>query len=513
VSARAAKSVRWRARTGAGVLAAIALAVLAPAGPRAADEKPPGPVHEDARLAPVPWTIPPPGSCAPSGGLRGLPLGEEAPQAPFQPGEVFTLDKLEVLHDYLPAFLWEQRERFFFEGMRLEIGSCFADYGPPAFYQEATAEYAGEPRLTPEGGLERYTAGLPFPPDRIAPDDPGAGARWAWNFELRYQGAGFRGGFRTSDMVGREGRAEPFVGEIFKHQTAFRADRPGYQAPGAQSKHWVAGGIFFEPFDARHHAWRQYRDVAHLDEPDRSDDLHVYLPDYRRTRRVPAAGIEGLYMPSFSVGVMKPQVLAGATDVGGGGGIGAVSAPPAAITTKRSGFEGLELRPLLHELRVLGVQDVLTPINAKTPAFPADAERDFGPWGLSFASDRWDLRRALVIEGRARAERGGDQVARRVLYADLQTLAPLYYASWDARGEAIDVGMFVGRWSEERAGYPRWPDDPARPIRVVDPAGASFAHVAQGGGWRRESWEMVSTPPVDDEVRRLLSVKELTKRR
>jgi hypothetical protein len=73
--------------------------------------------------------------------------------------------------------------------------------------------------------------------------------------------------------------------------------------------------------------------------------------------------------------------------------------------------------------------------------------------------------------------------------------------------------MYVGRWSEERPDYPRWPDDPERAIRAIDPAGASFAHVDQGGGWRRESWEMVSTPPEDGEVRRMLSVKELTKRR
>ncbi len=481
----------------------------------AAEERPPGPVHEDARLVPVPWTIPAVGSCAPTGGLRGPPLGGDAPPLPFQPGESFGLDRLDVLRDYLPSFLWEQRERFFFEGMRLEIGSCFADYGPPDFYLRASAEHAGEPRLGPQGGLLEYTAGQPFPPDRIAPDDPEAGLRWAWNVELRYQGAGFRGRFRTSDMVGRDGRAEPFVGEIFKHQTAFRADRPGYQAPGAKGKHWVAGGVLSEPFDARHHAWRQYRDVAHLEEPGRSDDLHAYLPDHRRTRRIPAADLEGLYMPSFSVGVMKPQVLsglAGGTD-GGGGGIGAAAAPTGAIATKRSGFEGLELRPLLHEFRVLGVQDVLTPIDARTPAFPTDAERDFGPFGLSFASDRWDLRRALVLEGRARAERGGDQVARLLLYVDLQTLVPLYYASWGSRAEAIDVGMYAGRWSEERADYPRWPDDAERPIRVIDPVGASFAHIEQGGGWRRESFEMVSTPLEDGEVRRMLSVKELTKRR
>jgi hypothetical protein len=507
VSRRASPHARLALLAGLALWAPLAVA---------ADEKPPAPIHEDARVVPVPWTLPPPGSCVPPRGAPGTPPDADASGAPFQTGDTFGLAKLDLLRDYLPPFLWEQRDRFFFEGMRLEIGRCFADYGPPGFYREASARYAGEPRLTDAGGLEEYSAGQPFPPDRIAPDDPQAGLRWAWNVELRYQGAGFAGRFRTSDMVGRDGRAEPFVGEIFKHQVAFRSDRPGYQAPGADEKHWVAGGALEEPFDARHHAWRQYRDVEHLENPGRSDDLHVYLPDHRRVRRIPASDIEGLYMPSFSVGVMKPQVLAGLTGgADGGSGAGALAAAGSAgsITTKRSGFEGLELRPLLYTWKVQGVQDLLTPIDAKTPGFPAAENRDFGPWGLSFASDRWDLRRALVLEARAKGGAGGDAVDRMLLYVDLQTLVPLYYASWDSRGEAIDAGMYVGRWSEDRDGYPRWPDDPKRPVRAIDTVGASFAHIAQGGGWRRESWEIVSTPPPDSELRRLLSVKELTKRR
>jgi len=500
---------------------AVALAACLLGAPRAgaADPEPagpPAPVHEDARIAPVPWTIPPPGSCAPTGGLAKLPKAGDAPPSAFQPGDTFSFAELGALREFLPPFLWENRERFFHPGMRLEIGRCFADYGPPDFFLAATAEHAGEARLTEVGGIENYSAGLPFPADRIAADDPRAGLAWAWNFELRYQGAGFRGEFRTSDMVGRDARAEPFVGEIFKHQVAFRADRPGYEAPGAKDAHWVAGGLLKEPFDARHHAWRQYRHVEHLVDPDRSDDLHAYLPDLRRTRRIPATDVEGLYMPSFSVGLMKPQVVAGlggGAESGGGGSGGGSAAQAGMITTKRSGFEGLELRPLLYALTVKGVQDVLTPINASSPAFPTATERDFGPWGLSFASDRWDLRRALVLEGRAKGERGGDQVSRLELWVDLQTLAPLYFASWDSKNEAIDAGMFVGRWSEERDGYPRWPDDPKRAVRVIDPAGASFAHLSQGGGWRRESWEIVSTPLEDGEIRKVLSVKELTKRR
>ncbi len=479
----------------------------------------PAPAVEDAALARVPpWIPPSTESCQPSEGVRG-PQPGDAPPVPFEPGSSFALEQLDVLRNFLPEALWTHRDRFFHEGMRMEIGACFADYGPPEFFDGATQEFAGRAKLGDDGSISDYVAGTPFPPESIAVDDPLAGLKWAWNLELRYQGAGFRGRFRTSDMVGHGGRAEPFVGEIFKTQLAFRADRrkDDFVAPGSRNKHWVAGGQLFAPFDAREYSWRQYRDVEHLTSGRRTDDLHAYLPDYRRVRRVNASGVEGIYMPSFNVGVVKPGVLAGiggGTDgVGAGGGGAAAGAAAASITTKRSGFEGLEIRPLLYEYSVVGVRDLLTPINATQPAFPEREDREFGAWGLSFASDTWDLRRAVVIEGRFKGESGGTQVNRLLLYIDAQTHYPIFYESFDARGEVIDVGMFVGRWSETRPDYPPWPDDPKRPVRVIDPVGASFANVSEGGGWRRESWSVVSTPLSDRKLKRQLSVSNLTRRR
>ena len=203
--------------------------------------------------AALPWDLPPPGTCEPEGGLRALG-SPDAPPAPFARGQTFSVNELELLRAFLPAFIWEYRERFFYEGMRLEIGDCFADYSPPSFFQAATQRFAGRAKLTEEDGLEGYEAGLPFPASGIDAAGASAGFEWAWNFEMRYQGAGFWGKFRTTDMVGRDGRGEPFLGEIFKAQTAFRSDRAKdeYRAPGARGKHWVAGGLLFEPFDARH---------------------------------------------------------------------------------------------------------------------------------------------------------------------------------------------------------------------------------------------------------------------
>ena len=94
-----------------------------------------------------------------------------------------------------------------------------------------------------------------------------------------------------------------------------------------------------------------------------------------------------------------------------------------------------------------------------------------------------------------------------------QTLVPLFYMAYDANDEPVDIGVFASRWSEDRPDYPRWPDDPARPVRVLDSVGAAFANLAEDGSWRRESWELVSTPPPDKTLQHMISSSDLTKGR
>jgi hypothetical protein len=396
--------------------------------------------------------------------------------------------------------------------MRLEIGPCFRDYSPPPAFVTATEAQRGRAKLLANGGLADHGAGLPFPPDTIAPDAPDAGQRWAWNVESRWRAGGFRGRFRVTDLVGRIGRAEPFEGEIFEREVSRRADRAadGYRLPDTGTWLWVGGGKFLLPQPAREFAWLQYRDVASQTDPARSDDLHTYIPALRKVRRLPAHGIEGLFVPSFSVGVTVNTTSSVAVEGGSAVGAAAAAGVPSSLEPKRSGFEGLVQRPLLYEFRVLGLQDVLAPINAATPAFPTQPDRDFGPYGLSFASDRWDLRRALVLEGRRRQPESGaaEEVARLVVWSDLQTLQPLYYASYDEKGEPIDVGQYTGRWSEDRPDYPGGPG-----VRVIDTAGAAFANLRLRGSWRRESWDLVSGAEPDADIRRALSLRTLTKGR
>jgi hypothetical protein len=474
------------------------------------------------------WHVPPAGNCTPGGGRVSTERAQDASAFPLREGDTIGADRLAVLQSVLPPFVWSERDRFFYDGARLEVGPCFRDYSPPAFFRDARGTPA---RLGAEGELEGYRVGLPFPPAGIDHKDPRAGAKWLWNVEQRYQAAGFHGRFRLTDVTG--GEAEPFEGKIFKIAVAHRADLAGpeHAVDGLKGQQWVAGGEFDKPFEAKDYAWRQFRTEESLRDPDRADDLHAYLPQWRRVRRLSAAHIDGLFIPSPAIAAAQAnQVSVGAGPAGlggtvggagggsagggsGGGGTGAGVGIPGDLAPKaeplRGGFEAFGLRPNLYDVDVVGMHDVLAPINVAKPMWPAAEDRDFGPSGLSLASDRWELRRALVLDAR---RRGADTPSGRFrLYVDLQTLQPLYVATYDGKGELLHTAIFASRWSEDRPDYPRWSEDGKRAVRVLDPVATVVAGVGTKGGWRRESWDMVSTPPKEAELRRMISVGELTR--
>jgi hypothetical protein len=231
---------------------------------------------------------------------------------------------------------------------------------------------------------------------------------------------------------------------MWKAQLSFRSDLPdeSYTAPDAKGNFWVAGGSLSEPYDARFHAWRQYRDTKSLKEPGRTDDLHAYLPNYRRVRRVSAADVEGVYMPSFSVGVVQANTISG---IGGGFGGGAAgSAGPVVLPGVYNvalvvDGKTIETRPLrvmddpevaltaverkklfdmameMQELQKRGadVANLLTPLNAKvtelasqvssSTSVPADVKTPFDQLSKDLAA----MMPKFVQQGVGRGGAGG----------------------------------------------------------------------------------------------------------
>ncbi len=410
------------------------------------------------------WAIPEPGSCA-----TPVPSQEDAapPGPALTEGEVVGFDRLALLSEHLPPEVWEWRDRFFHEGMRLEIGPCFRRYAPPDDFAAATAKHAGAAKLLPGGGIPDDGAGLPFEPAGIDPQDPQAGQKWAWNAERRWQGAGRFGEVRVShvDAVGTSTR---LLGEHFVAVLRGRADlaASGYRLPWAKKDRWVAGGKVRDPSTNGRCAYRQYRRAEA--ERDARDDVFFWSSQMRKPERVGWDPEFPLLACAYERGFYLPR----------GGAV------------------------QRYRWRVAGVRDLLAPINAKTPVHPTDPNRDFGPSGASFATDRWELRRVLVLE----TTPPGWTIRR---YLDLETLFPLYHS--ENLNGARTVIQYVGRWSGDRNGYPRLPGAADAPVRVIDPVAQVM--VRPGGVVRIEAWETVAVPEKPGRLRRLVSLAPLSKSR
>lgn len=465
--------------------------------------------------------LPPEGRCP---DFTGAPSGEgeiDSGAPLVKEGASLGLSDLLALRDLLPEEIWNYREAFLHEGMRMTIGFCHRRYPVSDFYAEATREFAGRARLDGEGNLTGHVAGLPFPPETLDPEARDTALRWAWNFEHRYRGSGPVGSFRLLDLPSRFGSVHTFEGEWHFIRTGHRADlvASDYRVPESKKTLWVAGGRFEEPLNARHLAWVQARPRETSEDFQEPDDTFVYVPDMRKHRRAASTWVDGLYTPRYSVsgvgggGGGVPFVVDGGSEYGGTGidSIHPTAGTSIAATENiRKGFIGLAVRPNAYRWTLLGEREVLAPLNASAEGWPADGERNYGPTGLSVASDRWDVRYAVVVRGRALREDAG--LAAITLWIDYQTQQPLYYISQRKNGFLLDIGILVHRFSGDRAGYPAWPG--GERAHVFDPVAASFYYVPGGGsGWLRESYDVVSVPVDPGKLRKLTSTDELLKGR
>jgi hypothetical protein len=308
---------------------------------------------------------------------------------------------------------------------------------------------------------------------------------------MRFRGAGPHGRFRIVDFPSSVGRPETYEGSIYELLSQKRADLAdqGFALPETRKLLWASGGVFHKPFNARHLAWRQFRSLASLKRFRDPDDVFVYVPSMRKVRRAAAPWTDGLYVPSYSV---TGDTGGGAVSFGEGGSVNPTSGSSIAATQdRRSGFSGLVLRPNSYRWRLLGEQDVLAPLNSAHAGWPQNPDRNFGPSGLAVASDRWDVRRAVLIEGAMRHP--GETIRTVTYYVDRQTLQPLYRFTRAGRRRALAVDILVHRFSGDVAAYPPWPGH-GRTF-VFDPVAQVSFNASEGrGGWRRESYDLVSIP-------------------
>jgi hypothetical protein len=419
------------------------------------------------------------------------------PGFPFKDGDRVTYDQIEKLKDYLPPAFWENREYFFYEGMEIQIGGQ-REYGSSDAYLAATKRFEGAANIGRDGALEGFQAGMPFSEDIDCKGDPQAAIKIIWNFAKTWMGDGSRTNWSytywdrgeqlplyyegSAKTVFLSARVEPQYldqneGNIFKNEKRFSA----------------FGVDVLAPFDARGIIVLQYRYKA-ADAPldqTRNDDTWVYVPDLRRTRRISTA--------------QRTDSVQG-TDF--------------TFDDLRS-FSGI---PPQYGWTCLDERDILAPVNTQSLAYPyTEDEYNFGPYGFSFANDRWEIRRTWVIQFDPKND--DHPYHHKDIYIDKETYKPLYSFAYDRRGELWKIIWHTTRYSEDWDGvkkvdprakdgiwYKGWEGvEKPMDLRLISDI---IVNVQTGTGNRIEYWDSHGMPlPSKGKIRRYIDIGRLNKGR
>ncbi len=424
---------------------------------------------------------------APALAQQAEDAGALVPQ--FQEGDVITMDQIEKLKPFLPAEFWDNRDFFFYEGMQLEIGASMTDYSEAKEYKAASERFRGQPRIGPDNSLENYQAGSPFPRESIdCKSDPQAGLKWMWNFDYQWDGDGATASFFYSYWDRGEQLPLYYQGTAKTVKLANRIEKEYLDGSNGDifrgEKRKNAFGVQVDaPFDARGIMLISYR-YKSTDKPRddaKNDDTWVYVPTLRRVRRISTA--------------QRTDAVAG-TDF--------------TFDDLRS-FAGIIPQ---YEWKCLGEMKMIGPMNTKAKAYPYDKEHNFGPYGLSFADDRWELRDVVLI--RMKPKNDDHPYHHKDIYIDKQTMTALYSFAYDQKEELWKIIWHNKRWSEDKSltgeWYEGWPgvESPSDHRYVSD----IIVNVQTGTGNRIEFWDSHGTPlKSKGKIRRYIDVGRLTKGR
>jgi hypothetical protein len=287
------------------------------------------------------------------------------------------------------------------QGMTMNIvPSGQLDWPNP--YKAATEKYSMQVRLTSDGELANYVAGLPFP--LLDPNDPKIGLKIMWNFSYRP--------LYTDDIDIREAEVEsrtknPAVSDSIERFTAGHValynniDRnevpptpidPDYERSGIRYRFAIYPML--EPSEMRGAGFLRYR---HAD-PNVEDNAWVYNSFSRKVRRVAADSLAD-------------------TIENGGSDSGAGPATSYANTLDPDTYFGFAAKIEDFEYKLLGVKRMLACVeaaNSPEHACPTDGGRTVCP-------ENWEMRYLYVIEATAKpTSRFGSpsSIPKRILYID-----------------------------------------------------------------------------------------------
>jgi uncharacterized protein YxjI len=159
-------------------------------------------------------------------------------------------------------------------------------YTPLKEYVEATEKFSSKVALGANGELLNYVAGQPFP--KIEPNDPQVGQKLAWNFFYRWLGDDYKTGGAVKggkiirvaiEKDGSERRADLVSYFLFPSTRYTLNPRPAI--PGYEHIDYAQLRVDSYPRDASGTTTLEIR----YKDPNRADDLNIYIPSIRRIRR------------------------------------------------------------------------------------------------------------------------------------------------------------------------------------------------------------------------------------
>ena len=214
--------------------------------------------------------------------LCGLVPGPVAALHP-EPGTVIDKDNMgqykEVIHPVMQAWIEE-------DGWTMKVGPKQV-LSPPKAYLEATEKYASGVTLGPNGELQNYVAGYPFP--NIDPNDPQRAVKIMWNWDKRWA---------VLDQIRLSGVGLIWLGQKRIEREATLAWYQKYwdgrvhllmdgkhSLPNPQGVQYKALAVVTHPYDM---AGVANLTVRYLD-VNKNDDVWTYVPSIRRIKRTSAA--------------------------------------------------------------------------------------------------------------------------------------------------------------------------------------------------------------------------------
>ena len=168
-----------------------------------------------------------------------------------------------------------------------------------------------------------------------------------------------------------------------------------------------------------------------------------------------------------------------------------------------------------YDWECLGEAKVIGPSNTKVQAYPYDRDHNFGPYGLSFADDRWELRDVYIV--RMTPKNDDHPYHHKDLYIDKETMTAMYSFAYDRKEELWKILWHNKRWSEDvliegEDYFPGW--EGVEEPRVLSIISDIIANVQTGTGNRIEIWDINGVPlSSKGKIRRFIDVGRLTKGR